>query len=179
MMVWNSFNSPPKDGQQVLALTKPERELVLVSFSNEIHMGNSYGNYFIGWMPTDEMMEAEEGYDPKFGDDKRCLCGHTYVRHFDPYEEWAPVGCKYCHNWDGDIKYRKELATTDYEEVYPTLSSEEQTAYWRSHSSICDGFKLDPNPNNTGCHHCDQIEGRKECLCPPKPVPVDTSTQHP
>lgn len=35
-------------------------------------------------------------YNDKYPEDNRCLCGHAYYRHFDPYEEWAAVGCKYC-----------------------------------------------------------------------------------
>lgn len=35
-------------------------------------------------------------YNPNFGDDRKCRCGHHYYRHFDPYEQWFPVGCKYC-----------------------------------------------------------------------------------
>src|SRR5438552_3968558 len=35
-------------------------------------------------------------YDPTFGDEKVCVCGHPYYRHFDTYEEMRPVGCKYC-----------------------------------------------------------------------------------
>jgi hypothetical protein len=35
-------------------------------------------------------------YDPKFGDDRECKCGHPYYRHFDTYEGMSPVGCKYC-----------------------------------------------------------------------------------
>jgi hypothetical protein len=35
-------------------------------------------------------------YNPEYGDDKLCKCGHPYYRHFDPYEGMAPVGCKYC-----------------------------------------------------------------------------------
>lgn len=35
-------------------------------------------------------------YDPHFGDDKKCKCGHSYHRHFDTYEDMDPVGCKYC-----------------------------------------------------------------------------------
>lgn len=35
-------------------------------------------------------------YDPKFGDQKTCVCGHPYERHFDGYEDNRPVGCKYC-----------------------------------------------------------------------------------
>ena len=35
-------------------------------------------------------------YNPDYGDDKLCKCGHFYYRHFDAYENMAPVGCKYC-----------------------------------------------------------------------------------
>lgn len=35
-------------------------------------------------------------YDPFYGDDKPCICGHPYYRHFDTYDDMAPVGCKYC-----------------------------------------------------------------------------------
>lgn len=38
----------------------------------------------------------EASYNPKYGDDRTCECGHTYYRHFDTYEEMCPVGCKYC-----------------------------------------------------------------------------------
>lgn len=35
-------------------------------------------------------------YNPNYGDHKECACGHPYHRHFDSYENDAPVGCKYC-----------------------------------------------------------------------------------
>ena len=35
-------------------------------------------------------------YNPNYGDDKLCKCGHTYYRHFDSYGGMAAVGCKYC-----------------------------------------------------------------------------------
>lgn len=35
-------------------------------------------------------------YDPTFGDDKLCECGHEYYRHFDTHDDMANVGCKYC-----------------------------------------------------------------------------------
>ncbi|MCK9446766.1 hypothetical protein M0Q50_07905 [bacterium] len=35
-------------------------------------------------------------YNKNFGDDRLCKCGHTYYRHFDPYEDMEAVGCKYC-----------------------------------------------------------------------------------
>ena len=35
-------------------------------------------------------------YNPDYGDSRICTCGHTYDRHFDPYEDNEAVGCKYC-----------------------------------------------------------------------------------
>lgn len=35
-------------------------------------------------------------YNPDFGDDRTCECGHSYHRHFDSYEDMDAVGCKYC-----------------------------------------------------------------------------------
>jgi len=35
-------------------------------------------------------------YDPNYGDDKLCKCGHAYYRHFDTYDNMINVGCKYC-----------------------------------------------------------------------------------
>jgi len=35
-------------------------------------------------------------YNPNYGDDRMCKCGHPYYRHFDGYEDNAAVGCKYC-----------------------------------------------------------------------------------
>jgi hypothetical protein len=35
-------------------------------------------------------------YNPKYGDDRICKCGHPYYRHFDSYSDMETVGCKYC-----------------------------------------------------------------------------------
>lgn len=35
-------------------------------------------------------------YDKDFGNNRVCECGHPYYRHFDSYDNMAPVGCKYC-----------------------------------------------------------------------------------
>ncbi len=43
-----------------------------------------------------EVIGVLKEYNPNFGDDKICECGHTYYRHFDSYEGMSPVGCKYC-----------------------------------------------------------------------------------
>lgn len=39
-------------------------------------------------------------YNPHFGDDRLCECGHVYYRHFDSYEDMDPIGCKYCGCYD-------------------------------------------------------------------------------
>lgn len=41
-------------------------------------------------------VETKIRYNPEFGDDKVCKCGHPYYRHFDSYENMEVVGCKYC-----------------------------------------------------------------------------------
>lgn len=35
-------------------------------------------------------------YNPNYGDNRMCVCGHTYYRHFDPWNDMEAVGCKYC-----------------------------------------------------------------------------------
>lgn len=35
-------------------------------------------------------------YNPDYGDDRMCKCGHRYYRHFDSWEDNYPCGCKYC-----------------------------------------------------------------------------------
>lgn len=52
------------------------------------------------------------GYNPKYGDDRICVCGHAYYRHFDTYESMYAVGCKYC--WDprcGTFAEDREIIT--------------------------------------------------------------------
>ena len=39
---------------------------------------------------------STEYYDPNYGDNKLCTCGHIYYRHFNTYEGMNPCGCKYC-----------------------------------------------------------------------------------
>ena len=41
-------------------------------------------------------VEINRKYNPKYGDDKQCQCGHFYYRHFDSYDKMEDVGCKYC-----------------------------------------------------------------------------------
>lgn len=39
---------------------------------------------------------TEKHYNPNYGDNKKCKCGHSYEKHFDSYENMSPLGCKYC-----------------------------------------------------------------------------------
>jgi len=82
-----------------------------------------------------EVMEAVLLYDPTYGDDIECLCGHPYYRHFDTYEEMSPVGCKYCHGFAEGVKHRR---STPIEGVD---TSKWEVEDWEKVISICTGFK--------------------------------------
>lgn len=45
---------------------------------------------------TKTVVTEERMYNPEYGDEHLCVCGHTYYRHFDTYEDMEAVGCKYC-----------------------------------------------------------------------------------
>ena len=60
---------------------------------------NDVQNYIAHLYNSPELVQVDvmggEAHDPNFGDSRLCTCGHTYYRHFDSYENMAPVGCKY------------------------------------------------------------------------------------
>lgn len=70
------------------------------------------------------------GYNPEYGDDKICKCGHAYHRHFDFWETPPRLGCKYCSC------ERFELRTLEHEPK----------------CELC-GAPLD-DPQVTLCPHC-------------------------
>jgi hypothetical protein len=51
-------------------------------------------------------------YNPCYGDNRICICGHPYYRHFDSYEHNDAVGCKYC----GD-EFVEKIPNEDQNEV--------------------------------------------------------------
>ncbi len=46
----------------------------------------------------------DKKYNPNYGDDKICECGHPYYRHFDSYEDMYNCGCKYCPCYEFKLK---------------------------------------------------------------------------
>lgn len=38
----------------------------------------------------------ERKFNPNYGSDRICKCGHRYYRHFDWMEDNIACGCKYC-----------------------------------------------------------------------------------
>jgi len=48
----------------------------------------------------DYSVDINAKYNPNYGDDRECECGHPYYRHFDTYEDMEPVGCKYCRCYE-------------------------------------------------------------------------------
>ena len=49
----------------------------------------------IPYIITKRVVE-DKAYNPAYGDDRVCQCGHPYYRHFDTYEDMRACGCKYC-----------------------------------------------------------------------------------
>ena len=43
-----------------------------------------------------EVVTQVYSYNPAYGDGRICVCGHSYYRHFDSYEDMEACGCKYC-----------------------------------------------------------------------------------
>lgn len=144
---WRPPSIPPKDGERILICYeyKDGSRSITASQAPVNLVGRVWpgGNtqVVIGWMPISPILGAPLGYDPAFGDNRLCLCGHEYYRHFDAYDNMSPVGCKYCNspfNGDKDMpKYRKETAPNDVDLSSMTLE------VWKQHVSLCSGFKWD------------------------------------
>jgi hypothetical protein len=60
------------------------------AYESGVCIDNS-GPYICSYVIT-----IDNKYNPNYGDDKVCKCGHSYYRHFDSYEDMYSIGCKYC-----------------------------------------------------------------------------------
>lgn len=59
---------------------------------------------------TELTIQSNKKYNPDYGDDKICTCGHHYYRHFDTYEEeMETAGCKYCDCYEFKEKSQKVI----------------------------------------------------------------------
>lgn len=61
--------------------------------------------------PYLEVTIIETRYNPNYGDERVCTCGHSYYRHFDTYDDMRPVGCKYCMCYQFVEQFPKESNT--------------------------------------------------------------------
>ena len=59
---------------------------------------------------TKVQIVTEDVYNPNYGDDRICRCGHIYYRHFDTYDDMYNCGCKYCDCIDFVEKKESEMS---------------------------------------------------------------------
>lgn len=76
------------------SITRLEKEALEAELAGEVSPDRLRG--IISFLLEKVEVYGHARYDTEFGDDKICKCGHPYYRHFDTYEDMAPVGCKYC-----------------------------------------------------------------------------------
>jgi hypothetical protein len=86
-------------------------------------------------------------YNPNYGDNRLCQCGHKYYRHFDTYEDMSPTGCKYCFceefvEFTGDLnevieqaknelpmEYEDLLKTVDENDLFKTMTKDQYNTW--------------------------------------------------
>lgn len=77
-------------------ITFPEFMAAYKKRMSEIHMAATGEELFGADEKVAKVIQTVvQVYDKKFGDDRVCQCGHTYIRHFDWGDEYR-LGCKYC-----------------------------------------------------------------------------------
>lgn len=62
-----------------------EHEAILISSEDSPYLDYEY-----------TVVKKIRKYNPNFGDDRICICGHPYIRHFDVNKNMWSVGCKKC-----------------------------------------------------------------------------------
>jgi len=148
MNEWTPFTRPPERDQLILIRHRNGTYSVEKYYIELEVIVKQVPQVYVGWMPVE--VDAPLGYDPTFGDNKMCLCGHPYYRHFDSYDDHAPIGCKYCHYYADDdekIEHRKESRPDVPQEI--TSAPDEKWDEWYAANkhlfihSLCSGFKWD------------------------------------
>ena len=107
----------PEDGQSVLGYFDVFGTIEVYQY-NKSDQGDTFANEtgfltndITYWLPLPT--PPKPPYDPLFGDDRVCKCGHSYYRHFDTYENMSPVGCKYCGCNEFEERTEDDLLTVD------------------------------------------------------------------
>ncbi len=75
---------------------------LIAEYENNEQLDNSKKPYIY-----EHSVEVKRTYNPEYGDDKICECGHPYYRHFDSYEDMEACGCKYCSCYDFQPRTKK------------------------------------------------------------------------
>lgn len=63
-------------------------------------------------------------YNPNYGDNRMCVCGHTYYRHFDSWNDMEAVGCKYC-GCQEFVEVESEKYVNIADDLIPIMDEEE------------------------------------------------------
>ena len=67
-------------------------------------------------------------YNKDYGADRLCTCGHPYYRHFDSYDDQAPVGCKYCPTYVSESETVHDTCPNGFTQAPEGKTSEELEA---------------------------------------------------
>lgn len=78
--------------------------------------------------PYLEIKIIKKVYNPDYGDDRECQCGHKYYRHFDTYEEMRNVGCKYC-GCDDFVEMTPEKEKEIYDHIVESYNNAIENGY--------------------------------------------------
>lgn len=87
------YNDPDPTFATIRLRGESERTQVNVSYTQALKM---WQDALEEAKPKPPKPSLAELYDPTYGDNRDCECGHSYERHFDSHDDMSPVGCKYC-----------------------------------------------------------------------------------
>lgn len=91
ILLLNHLGFEPLDSNNGIIMEEPEVETwVKYNNSNEKELINNSNEPYLKYTVI------QKKYNPNYGDNRMCICGHSYYRHFDSYENMEAIGCKYC-----------------------------------------------------------------------------------
>jgi len=92
-----------------------------------------------------QTIETHAAYNPNYGDDRTCKCGHPYYRHFDTYEDMKVVGCKYCECSEFREATWEDACEACKGEGDVSVQSRHSGGTTKSKCSRCGGSGIDPD----------------------------------